>query len=100
MEHELTEFDRELLHGLNRPGYKGDRTQGGWFTPLDLGGRSRSKHSPRLKALTKKGLVECRVRGSRRPPGRGQRTGCEYKITEAGIAALSPTLETGGGDEL
>jgi hypothetical protein len=88
---ELNNFDFQLLSGLTtQERTPASRTEGGWFTPLDLGGANRSPHSRRLKrlALLEHVLSRQRSTGASRPQ-HGVRGSREYKITLKGINALN-----------
>lgn len=59
-----------------------------WAAPLDLGGTNGSPHSYVLSKLVDAGLVEFRRRGF------GPRGSKEYRITNAGRAALANDTRT------
>ena len=76
------------LHGRPESGNRGI----GWASPMYFGGTDGSHHSVTAARLTKMGLVE------RDKLGIGARGSYRYRITEAGLAALSaphPTREAG-----
>lgn len=62
---------------------------GAWFRPMDIGGSSGSHHSPTLRKLERRGLVEQKARTAG-----GRKFGRLYRITAAGTTALVVT----GGD--
>ena len=73
---------RESEYFVGKP-WNGVRTAGGyegWFTPLLIGGSSRSHHSYTLKKLIKKGLIET-IQRHNFSMLRGSRI---YRITESG----------------
>lgn len=90
----LTKYDLHLLDCLDSPVWSGRGTQNGWFTPLDLGGHSRSPISRRLTRMHKMGLVEAvqRFTGEGlyaiQHDGTKRRGSRQYRITEAGKAIL------------
>jgi DNA-binding MarR family transcriptional regulator len=61
-----------------------------WSRPMDLGAWDASNHSARLRQLIKKGLVERQRRNSIcNTYLQSSRGSYEYRITEAGRAALA-----------
>jgi hypothetical protein len=63
----------------------------GFVRPMDLGGTDASHHSHTLAALVRKGLAKRQARGGL------FRGAWRYRITDAGLALLSPLR--GGGEE-
>lgn len=67
-----------------------------WCRPMDVGGGNSSFHSATLSALSRKGLVQSKQRGTDDPPDgengpaprHRQRGSKVYRITDAGRAAL------------
>lgn len=89
----LSENEKEILREaeyVHRKPVNGVRWTGGytgWFTPLVVGGSSRSHHSYTLQKLVKKGLIETCQRRSLS----GIRGSRIYRITEPGLrAAFQP----------
>jgi hypothetical protein len=80
--HPLSERDFEILEEL-RFTNRESRCPMEWARPLDIGGGSNSDHSPRLSKLERYGMVESRQRSAHMTRGSKQ-----YRITDAGVAAI------------
>jgi uncharacterized protein YjhX (UPF0386 family) len=77
----VTKRDREVLGHL-AAARQIIYTMDGWLTPMFCGGTDGSHHSATLRKLTRKGLVERKVRAGHSRPS------YLYRITRAGRAAL------------
>lgn len=79
--HALIERDYAILAALLDVRTRAPSPQT-WFRPLDVGGTSGSHHSPTLRKLERRGLVDQKPRTAG-----GRKFGRLYRITNAGIVA-------------
>jgi DNA-binding MarR family transcriptional regulator len=82
----MKDEDKSLLNSMIYRAQMGDE----WSRPMDLGAWDASNHSARLRQLIKKGFVERQRRNSIcNVLMNSARGSYEYKITEAGRAAVA-----------
>lgn len=86
---ELSDEEKEVLAEAEyihrRPDQASPRCGGGgWFKPMNVGGRNGSHHSRTLRKLERKGLIESERMTWAGASSRGSR---RYRITEPGLKA-------------